>query len=304
MKKIWLLLAVIMVMAVVSTNVLAQEVVQSKFGVTVYGKVKLDMAYDDSRVDTGDYARWVTSEAVNKDDGEFNMTGSETRLGANFTGPDYEDLETSGQVEVDFFDVSLAENKARPYLRHAFVKINFPESHFDIIAGQTWDVIAPLIPPALNYTVMWWQGNIGYRHPQLRFTTTTAIDDKTKLVFQAALTRTIGDASGTTTPYTPGDTGEDADFPTVQARLALSLPLLTEKPSTIGIFGHYGSEEYDLSADGKDTKDFISSSVGLDLTLPIINKVVFKGEFWQGKTWMITSAGLPRALMGHYSKPL
>ena len=279
LKNVWLLLALLMGTAVLCSDVSAQEAVESQFGIKIYGKLKLDMSYDDSRVNTGDFANYVMSEASNKDDSEFNMTASETRLGLNFSGPDYEDLETSGQLEIDFFDISLAENKARPYLRHAFVKVNFPEEDMDIIAGQTWDVIAPLTPTTLNYAVMYCQGNIAMRHPQLRLTKRAAIDDKTKLALQLALTRTIGDAA----TYSPGDTGEDADFPTLQARLALSLPLLTAAPSTIGIFGHYGTEEYDLTADGKTSKDYTSSSAGVDLTLPITAKIGLKGEFWQGK---------------------
>ena len=43
-------------------------------------------------------------------------------------------------------------------------------STFTILGGQTWDVISPLNPRSLNYSVYWWAGNIGYRRPQVRLT--------------------------------------------------------------------------------------------------------------------------------------
>ena len=34
--------------------------------------------------------------------------------------------------------------------------------------GQTWGVVAPLVPGTIMYSVYWGAGNIGYRRAQIR----------------------------------------------------------------------------------------------------------------------------------------
>jgi hypothetical protein len=137
--------------------------VWSSLDIQLYGFIKLDAAYDTSRIENGNYAKWVENESANDDDDQFNMTANQTKLGAKITGPDGEDMKTSGQVEVDFYEGG-SENKARLMMRHAYMKLDWPEKRFNIIAGQTSDVISPLYPSTVNYSVYWWTGNIGYRH--------------------------------------------------------------------------------------------------------------------------------------------
>ena len=71
---------------------------EQKYRFKLYGYIKLDAAWDDSRVSVGDFARWVIDETVNENDSEFNMTARQTRLGANIFAPRYGDMETSGHV--------------------------------------------------------------------------------------------------------------------------------------------------------------------------------------------------------------
>ena len=71
-----------------------------------------------------------------------------------------------GKVEIDFQRQIDVENKASLLLRHAYVEIK--DDEFRLLAGQTWDVISPLCPGVLFYSVGWDGGNIGYRRPQFR----------------------------------------------------------------------------------------------------------------------------------------
>ena len=116
------------------------------------------------------------------------MTASETRLGLKIFGPDVNEIKTSGLVEVDFYGGG-AENSPQPRIRHAYMKLEWPEQRLSLLAGQTWDVISPLNPSTLNYTVQWWGGNIGMRRPQIRVTKGLSISDDTDLTLQAALLR-------------------------------------------------------------------------------------------------------------------
>ncbi|TRZ55560.1 MAG: hypothetical protein D4S02_17615, partial [Rhodocyclaceae bacterium] len=61
----------------------------------LYGKIKADAAFDTSRTNTGNFARWVEHESTNRDDHEMNITANETRLGLKFKGPDVGEAKTS-----------------------------------------------------------------------------------------------------------------------------------------------------------------------------------------------------------------
>ena len=221
--------------------------IRSKFSADLYGYLKFDAAYDTSRINSGNYARWVESQETNEDDDEFNATANESRFGLDLRGPDVAGMKTSGKVEIDFYGGG-AENKPNPMMRHAYLQVDWPKQDFSILAAQTFDAIFPLVPTTLNYTVDWFAGNMGYRRPQLRLT--KRLDyGKSHVVGQGAIVRTIGDSSW---GFGPGDTGEDAGFPTTQGRVAVSFPLLTDKPTTIGLSGHWGQQEYDCDSAGHD----------------------------------------------------
>ena len=136
--------------------------------VSLYGTIKLDAAYDTSSIDVGNFARWVESPAV-EDDDQFNLTARQTRLGLRLAGPETEALAASGRVEIDFYEGG-EENKNRLMLRHAYMVVDWLEPDIELLAGQTSDLISPLVPMTLNYSVAWWAGNIGYRRPQARLT--------------------------------------------------------------------------------------------------------------------------------------
>lgn len=256
---------------------MAKKGVRSSMPIDVYGYLKFDAAYDTARTDTGNFSRWVLPESFNDNDDQFNATANQSRFGLRFNGPAIGSAETSGRVEVDFYGGG-PENRSHLMMRHAFARIDWPENDFTLIAGQTADVISPLVPSTVNYPVGWWAGNIGYRRPQLQMRKGFDLTDTTQLEFQSALSRTIGDSN----LFGPGDTGEDAGFPTIQGRVGYSFPLLTEKQTVFGISGHWGEEEYDIANTGSNL-DFETWSLNADLTLPLLEKLMLKGEYYYGE---------------------
>jgi hypothetical protein len=252
----------------------------SSLDIQFYGFIKGDAAYDTSRVSAGDYVVWVNSEATNDNDDEFNLTANETRLGLNIAGPKSASMETSGKIEFDFYGNFAEENKAKIQMRHAYAQVFWPQSRFGILAGQTWDVISPLTPSTLNYTVLWDAGNIGYRRPQIRLTKDFELADKTILQLQGAAVRTIG--RDLTVDSTTSETGQDAGFPTLQGRVGITFPCLPAGPTQAGISGHWGREEFDLDTAGRNM-DVDTWSLNLDLMQPITPKVLFKGELFTGQ---------------------
>ncbi len=280
-----------------ATTSLVPKPVWSSLDIQLYGRLKLDAAYDTSRTDNGDYAKWVESESTNDKDNQFNMTANETRLGMIITGPDNGEMKASGRVEVDFYGGG-DENKANLMMRHAYLKLDWPQKRFNVIAGQTSDVISPLFPSTLNYSVCWWTGNIGYRRPQIRLTKEMNIKENVDLKLEGALARTIGrsDAIAGT------DSGEDAGIPTLQGRISVTLPLLRKKQATVGLSGHWGKEEYDLTSTGQN-KEFNSWSLNMDLDQPVSDKVAIKAEIFTGENLNAYLGGIGQGVIVDVNQP-
>jgi len=255
----------------------ARMPVWSSLDVQIYGYLKLDAAYDDSRINNGNFAQWVTPENLNDDDDQFNMTANQSRFGVKITGPDNGRVRAGGLAEVDFYGGSN-ENKAHLMMRHAYLKLDWPAERFHIIAGQTSDVISPLLPSTVNYSVGWWTGNIGYRRPQFRLTKEVGLDPDVDVKLEGALARTIGrnDAIAGT------ESGEDKGLPSVQARASVTLPVYGPDRTTMGLSWHWGKEEYDTTAAGNH-EDFKSWSLNFDLTQPVCEKLAIQAELFTGE---------------------
>ena len=249
-----------------------------RFQFEPYGYIKLDASYDDSRTNYGNFVLYVPEESGGKNDDEFNMTARQTRLGINIAAPHFAGWTTEGRVEVDFYGdgPTRHENKAELMLRHAFLKIS--QGDLSIIAGQTSDVISPLNPNTLNYTVGWAAGNIGYRRPQLGMTYKHAISNTERLLIGLTIARTSGLANEDVDLDGRND-GEAAGRPSIQARLALASKRFTDKQSVFGLSGHYGKEEIHWDTNEKELESW---SVNLDFDIPFTNQISLEGEAFAG----------------------
>lgn len=253
--------------------------VWSSLDVQLYGYLKTDAAYDTDRVYPGNYALYVDSFPNNKNDNEFNLTANQSRFGFKIAGPDGTNFKTSGLLEFDLYGNYADENKPKIQTRHAYLKLDWPSDRFSILAGQTSDVFSPLNPETLNYTVLWYAGNIAYRRPQIRLTKGLKIGKDSELLFEGAVARTIGRSN---TLSTVSESGEDAGYPTPEGRVSLTLPGLVYKPVILGFSGHFGREEYDTDMSGNNKK-FDSWSANLDLTMPFSKLLTLKGELFTGE---------------------
>jgi len=278
--------------------------------VEFYAKIKVDAAYSDSRVTPGNYVKTVGPEGYpsgyeNNDD-EFNLTANATRFGFLIHGPETDDWNFWGQLEFDLYGSTISdgsspyehgnkENKPELMTRHAFMVIERPDDQWSILAGQTWDVVGPLYPNTLNYSVLWWAGNYGYRAPQVRFTKDLDVADDTTLQLQLAVSRTIG--TGMASPaYEPG---ADEGYPTLQGRAALSFPSIGPDPTTVGISGHFGEEEYDyVSGTSVKSHDVDTWSGCVDVTLPLDEKIKLTGEIHTGANLGRFTGGIGNTVYG------
>ncbi|MCK4236601.1 MAG: hypothetical protein KAX38_05750, partial [Candidatus Krumholzibacteria bacterium] len=258
------------------------------------GFFKGDLIYDDARVTAGNYAILVPNKARND---VMNITARETRLGLNFFWKE-NDIRTEAKLEFDFYGLGAQpasynsmENKAAPMLRHAFLKVT--KGRFSILAGQTSDVISPLVPKTVNYTVCWGQGNIGYRRPQFRVSVWVPLGENAKVRAAVAVARSLGsdlDGDGI-------DDGSDAACPSVQGRLGLDAAFGESGSAAIGFSGHYGREEY-LASWGfiEDTESW---SFNVDLNFSPCNRVDLSGEFFVGKNLGTYFGGVMQSVNPH-----
>ncbi len=244
-----------------------------------YGYFKFDMIYDDSAVNgaNGDYIVSVKPEnSTTRADDSFSFTARQTRLGAKVFAPNIGDLTAMGRIEIDFYNpvtTSVNENKSTPQMRHAYGQLSGAD--WSLLFGQTSDIISPLVPNTLNYTVGWFGGNIGYRHPQLRFTKWWDCPDNSRFQIETALSRDLNN------DYDGGgvDDGQDASTPTVLGRVSYATPM-NGKKCVIGASGHFGNEEIDWDYTGDDD-NVHTWSLNADVVVPVCEKVEIKGEaFW------------------------
>ena len=264
------------------------------------GYFKADYAYDQARVSPGNYALKVLQ---GPEDDVTSITARETRIGFDFSWAD-NGIRSDAKLEFDFYGLGASpaslnsmENKAAPMLRHAYLKLT--KGHWSLLAGQTSDVISPLVPKTVNYTVGWAQGNIGYRRPQFRLTAWSGLGSG-KLTASVAATRTIGhdldefwvDGSPDSLMGTGDgvDDGADSPMPTIQGRLGLSSDIGSQGHAAIGVSGHYGREEarittYDIAGGvlDKETRELESWSVNVDVKLKLTDKVNLSGEYFMGQ---------------------
>jgi len=242
------------------------KAVTSSLGIEFHGRLKADMSYDDSSTYPGEYILWVNQEHTGRrttNDDEFNMTARETRLWFIFKGPQMGPIRTGGKVEFDFEASNAPSNKAKLMLRRAYIEADWRDLGLTLLAGQHSDVFSPLYAYTLNYTVGWQQGNIGYRRPQVRLSKRFDCDGF-GLDLAGALARTVG---GETLSGIRSDYGEDSGLPVLEGRIGLRLPCLGTKQMNLGVSGHWGKEQVDIS-DGAN-KNIETYSINLDAKLPI-----------------------------------
>ena len=294
------------IMAMLEKETTTKKPIWADLDIQLYGYIKADASYDCSRSFPGNYILWVNNERTNGDGDDFNLTANQTRFGVRINGPDDGNVKTSGLVEIDFYGGG-AENKAQPMMRHAYLNIEWPKDRCSILAGQTYDVISPLWPETLNYTVMWDVGNIGYRRPQIRLTKSCAMNKDTDLKFEVAAARTIGRADQLNTTTVNSESGANEGWPTVQARTSVTFPWCGYKPTTIGVSGHYGREEFDVGttpASGifSSKKEFDSWSLNLDVLQPITKVLTIKGELFTGENLGTYFGGIGQGVRRPYSQ--
>jgi hypothetical protein len=253
---------------------------KGEFSITPYGILWANGVYETERSTVGDYTLWVNSA---QDGGQptFHADGKNTRLGVDVLGPKlpcFYNAQTGGKVEVDFQGSFVTENKGSLLLRHAYAEVK--NEDFRLLAGQTWDVVSPLFPTCVLYSVYWDAGNIGYRRPQFRGERFLAFSDTFLLTLQGSLN---ADVITDTAPTGITATGDHSSWPVVEGRAAITLGERGKGclPWTFGVSSHVGEQDFRFA--GPVIDHARTWSLNADFKVPINRYFGFQGEVYTGE---------------------
>jgi len=146
--------------------------------ITVYGFVKAETIYDTRQVADvreGQFLLYPLPDSDPADDAvdangdpNLNLTAIQSRLGVRGSGARALGADVSGVLEGDFFGGPTNDNISLFILRHANVKLAWPNR--ELVVGQDWSpMFAPLVPGTVSF-------NTGApfqpfaRQPQVRLT--------------------------------------------------------------------------------------------------------------------------------------
>jgi len=261
------------------------------FTITPYGTLWANTAWETSRSVSGDFVLYVLPPRVGTNEA-FNIDAKSTRLGVDVLGPRlpcWGNAQTGGKVEIDFQRNFDTENRSGVLLRHAYLEAKNDE--FRLLAGQTWDVISPLYPGLLMYTVGWDGGNIGYRRAQARGERYFAISDNFLLITQGSLNVDI--LSDTVT----GFAGDHSGWPLLEGRLGVVLGERGpgSRPIEMGISSHVGEIILlpDAPAAGLPRRTW---SLNADVRVPITPHIGVQGELWMGENLATFFGGIGQGI--------
>ena len=237
---------------------------------SIYGAARLDILADDSRMSDIHAPLFVDREpAGGQVNGELTMTPRLSQVGLGIDEWDLDDaghFKGEGKLEVDFGG-GTGTDVIR--LRHAYATVTV-RHRFEILAGQTWDLISPLAPSVQNDTQLLFAGNTGDRRPQLRLSALPI--DNVRIAVAAAATGTLDqrDLDGDGQPD-----GTASGTPMLQGLIELRQPIHHGGLLLLGLWGHVAHEEL---ANGTS---YPSRSLGVHLQLPS-PFIVWSGELYGG----------------------
>jgi hypothetical protein len=249
------------------------------FSIVPYGILWGNSVYSSQRTSPGSYTMFVQSPTI-QNEGEFIVDGRNTRLGVDIGGPQIPFLDcavTGGKVEIDFQNSVLStENKATILLRHCYVEAK--NEDFRLLFGQTWDIISPLNPGMLLYSIGWDAGNIGYRRAQIRGERYLAFSDVSLVTVAASMNQQVFEDSTTDVK------GEPSNWPILEGRVGWTIGERGKDclPIIVGISGHIGNEEYDSAILGQNNQRRTWSG-NLDIRVPFNDRMGIQGETFVGE---------------------
>jgi hypothetical protein len=170
----------ILLLVVLSLLVLPAAVAASEF--TLGGYIKMETIWDSTQINKNLYFPLWRNNDANNMHGRLKFTAENTRMWFIIKGPNLWGAKTMGYIEWDFDDHARdyvtndnlqSPHKARVGLRHAFFRLNWPET--ELMLGSYWSLITEEVPETANFGAVTTSGWPFLREPQIRLTQTAGI---------------------------------------------------------------------------------------------------------------------------------
>ena len=260
-----------------------------------YGFLRLDMDFDSQRPNNTQAPLFITSPdpvAGGTENGDFSMHPRLTRFGIDYSGPRLDklgDAKLSGKLETDF-ENGGSESRQIIRIRQAYLRLDW--TNFSFLAGQTWDIVSPLLPTVNNDTTQWNAGNVGDRRPQFRAAYEPKVGSgKLSVLGGIGLTGAIDSADLDNNGFRDG---EEAARPDVQARLGYSHTVVHDQSASVGISAFYGYLKTSRVVGGRINSH--AQLVNIDFTLPFTSFASLRGEGWWGRNMSDVRGGAGQGL--------
>jgi len=279
----------------------------SAFRFSLYGQIKVDMNYDDTRTNATDDAAYVQQEKPGfGSDKCFALTVRQTALGVNILAPDVAGGKQRGRVEIDFYAPASVENKPEPRMKYAYWELLFADS--SLLVGQAPDLVSPGAPNTLNRDHLDNSGNIGYRRPMIRYQRLFKLRGGSTCQNDLAIARGTGGPVSSSSSL--DDAASDAAWPLLEARSGILIPTSLKRPVVVGISGHVGQEEYDptsgtppVPTSGKGDM-YMTYSAGIDWSVPLTASLDLAGEVFGGRNLDDFVGGVAQGVNTKLGKPI
>jgi hypothetical protein len=235
---------------------------------SIYGSARLDVLADDARMsDLAQPMSVLPGGDRGPPGGELTMTPRLSQVGLRLDRWQIAgDATGEGTLEVDFAgDAGTTALR----LRQAYASIWLAHT-VELVAGQTQDLISPLVPSAQNDTQLLFAGNTGDRRPQLQLALTPG--DHVRAAVGVASTGWISHADA---DHDGQLDGTASMRPMLQWLLEVRQPLRGDV-LRLGVWGHLSSSQL---ADGTR---YGGASLGMHAYLPLTRRLVALGEAYLG----------------------
>ncbi|MCU0873907.1 MAG: hypothetical protein MUE50_16340 [Pirellulaceae bacterium] len=272
--------------------------VKGDYKIVPYGVIWGSAIYATKRTFPGFFVLYSQSPEI-EGENDFEIDTRRTRLGLDVTGPKvawFGGAETAGRVEIDFHGQFLTENQSTIQIRHAYAEAK--NEDWRVMAGQNWDLISPLLPSTVNYSVGWDGGNIGFRRMELRLERYLRFSDTWMISLQGAACQNIV-PEGLSRVYTASGGGvfdrvikpESVAWPLLESRVGCTLGPRGAgcQPIAFGVSGHIGQQGFDYRPlDGnpfppEDDVRIPTWSFNIDARVPVSDRFGVQGEFFTGQ---------------------
>lgn len=256
----------------------------------VFGALSLEMIASNRRLISPSSYLYLSPYFGESQD-TFEVSGRATNIGLNVTGPTIGEFQSGGLILLYAFGQEYFANYYGITIFQGYGELQNEDWRFAF--GLMQDLVNPLMPTTLNWSLGGAAGNLGFIRGQARAERYLTIDDWTQVTLQTAISQAVITEYAVPTFEDRLTFGEPDGLPNFEGRIALGLGELEAsaaspqllRPFELGVSGMYGRLR-------TITSDFLNPTVrvatdagmvGVDLRAQLTDRQGFKGEFFYGQ---------------------